>query len=45
VQLWLDTDLGPNVGGALNDGIATIFGGTGTSQNPVDAMIAAAATE
>lgn len=45
VQLWLDTDLGPNVGGALNDGIATIFGGTGTPQTPVDNMVAAAATE
>ncbi|PKQ25407.1 MAG: ABC transporter substrate-binding protein [Actinobacteria bacterium HGW-Actinobacteria-4] len=45
VQLWLDTDLGPNVGGALNDGIATIFGRTGTPQGVVNAMIAAAATQ
>ena len=45
VQLWLDTDLGPNVGGALNDGIVAIFGGTGTPQGVVDNMTAAAATE
>lgn len=45
VQLWLDTDLGPNVGGALNDGIVAIFAGTGTPQGVVDAMTAAAATE
>jgi len=44
VQLWLDTDLGPNVGGALNDGIAAMFGGTGTPQGVVDNMVAAAAT-
>ncbi len=45
VQLWLDTDLGPNVGGALNDGIVTIFAGTGGPQAVVDAVVAAAATE
>jgi ABC-type glycerol-3-phosphate transport system substrate-binding protein len=45
VQLWLDTDLGPNVGGALNDGIVAIFAGTGDAQGVVDAMTAAAATE
>ncbi|MGC4175112.1 ABC transporter substrate-binding protein [Demequina sp.] len=46
VQLWLDTDLGPNVGGgAMNDGIVAIFGGTGTPQGVVDNMVAAAATE
>ena len=44
VQLWLDTDLGPNVGGALNDGIAEIFSGTGDAQSPVNALEAAAAT-
>lgn len=45
VQLWLDTDLGPNVGGALNDGIVAIFAGTGSPQGVVDAITAAAATE
>ncbi|WP_228375026.1 ABC transporter substrate-binding protein [Demequina iriomotensis] len=44
VQLWMDTLLGPNVGGAMNDGIVNIFNGTGDSQAVVDAMIAAAAT-
>ncbi len=45
VQLWLDTDLGPNVGGALNDGIAGIFARTGTPQSVVDVITAAAATQ
>lgn len=44
VQLWLDTDLGPNVGGAMNDGIVAIFAGTGDAQSVVDVMTAAAAT-
>lgn len=44
VQLWLDTDLGPNVGGALNDAITNIFNGTGDAQGVVNALIAAAAT-
>ncbi|WP_084077621.1 ABC transporter substrate-binding protein [Demequina sp. NBRC 110057] len=45
VQLWLDTLLGTNVGGALNDGIAAQFAGTGDAQNTVDLMTAAAATQ
>jgi ABC-type glycerol-3-phosphate transport system substrate-binding protein len=45
VQLWLDTDLGPNVGGALNDGIVEIFAGTGDAQGVIDIITAAAATE
>ena len=45
VQLWLDTTFGANVGGAMNDGIVAIFGGTGTPQAVVDGMTAAAATQ
>jgi raffinose/stachyose/melibiose transport system substrate-binding protein len=45
VQLWLDTTFGPNVGGAMNDGIVAEFAGTGTPQNVVDLMTAAAATQ
>lgn len=44
VQLWLDTAFGPNVGGAMNDGIVSMFAGQGSSQDIVDAMTAAAAT-
>ncbi len=44
VQLWMDTLLGPNVGGAMNDGIVNIFNGTGDAQGVVDMMVAAAAT-
>lgn len=45
VQLWLDTTFGPNVGGAMNDGIVAIFAGTGDAKGVVDLMVAAAATE
>lgn len=45
VQLWLDTTYGPNVGGAMNDGIVAIFAGTGDAQGVVDLMTAAAATQ
>jgi raffinose/stachyose/melibiose transport system substrate-binding protein len=45
VQLWLDTTYGPNVGGAMNDGIVAIFAGAGDAQGVVDLMTAAAATE
>ena len=45
VQLWLDTTFGPNVGGAMNDGVVAIFAGTGDAQNVVDLMTAAAATQ
>ncbi len=44
-QLWLDTTYGTNVGGAMNDGIVAIFAGSGTPQNVVDLMTAAAATQ
>lgn len=44
VQLWLDTAFGPNVGGAMNDGIVAMFSGEGTPQSVVDNMTAAAAT-
>ena len=45
VQLWLDTTYGPNVGGAMNDGIVAVFGGSGDAQGVVDGMTAAAATQ
>ena len=45
VQLWLDTTFGPNVGGAMNDGVVNIFAGTGDAQGVVDLMTAAAATQ
>ena len=45
VQLWLDTTFGPNVGGAMNDGIVNVFAGTGDAQGVVDLMTAAAATQ
>jgi raffinose/stachyose/melibiose transport system substrate-binding protein len=45
VQLWLDTTYGPNVGGAMNDGIVAIFAGTGTAQDVVDGMTEAAANQ
>ena len=44
VQLWLDTAYGPVVGGAMNEGIVNLFGGAGSPQGIVDAMVAAAAT-
>lgn len=44
VQLWLDTDLGQNVGNALNDAVVAIFGGNGDAQGVVNAITAAAAT-
>jgi raffinose/stachyose/melibiose transport system substrate-binding protein len=45
VQLWLDTTFGPNVGGAMNDGIVAVFAGSGDPQGVVNLMIAAAATQ
>jgi len=45
VQLWLDTTYGPNVGGAMNDGIVAIFGGSGDAQGVVDGMTAAAVVQ
>lgn len=45
VQLYLDTDLGTNVGNAMNEAIVAIIGGSGDAQGVVNAMTAAAATE
>jgi raffinose/stachyose/melibiose transport system substrate-binding protein len=45
VQLWLDTTFGTNVGGAMNDGIVSIFAGEGDAQDVVDLMTAAALTQ
>lgn len=44
VQLWLDTAYGPTVGGAMNDGIVALFGGSGSPADIVKSMEDAAAT-
>lgn len=44
VQLWLDTAYGPTVGGAMNDGIVALFGGSGSPSDIVKSMEDAAAT-
>lgn len=44
VQLWLDTTYGPTVGGAMNEGIVSLFGGQGTPEDIVKGMKDAAAT-
>jgi len=44
VQLWLDTAYGPVVGGAMNEGIVSLFGGQGTPADIVTKMKDAAAT-
>jgi raffinose/stachyose/melibiose transport system substrate-binding protein len=44
VQLWLDPAYGPTVGGAMNDGIVALFGGSGTPEDIVKSMEDAAAT-
>ncbi len=44
VQLWLDTAYGPTVGGAMNDGIVALFGGSGSAEDIVKSMTDAAAT-
>ncbi|WP_308796952.1 ABC transporter substrate-binding protein [Agromyces silvae] len=44
VQLWLDTAYGPTVGGAMNDGIVSLFGGQGTPEDVVTGMRDAAGT-
>lgn len=44
VQLWLDTAYGPTVGGAMNDGIVALFGGSGDAASIVKSMEDAAAT-
>jgi raffinose/stachyose/melibiose transport system substrate-binding protein len=45
VQLWLDVAYGPNVGGALNDAVANMFAGQGSSADIVQAMNDAAAQQ
>ncbi|MFV2102388.1 ABC transporter substrate-binding protein [Micromonospora sp. LOL_024] len=42
VQLWLDTAFGSTVGNAMNDAIVAIFAGSGTPEQVVEAMKAAA---
>ena len=44
VQLWLDTSYGPTVGGAMNDGIVSLFGGQGSPEDIVKSMQDAAGT-
>jgi raffinose/stachyose/melibiose transport system substrate-binding protein len=44
VQLWLDTTFGPTVGGAMNEGIVSLFGGQGSPDEIVTRMKDAAAT-
>jgi raffinose/stachyose/melibiose transport system substrate-binding protein len=44
VQLWLDTAYGPTVGGAMNDGIVSLFGGQGSPEDVVTGMQDAAGT-
>ena len=44
VQLWLDTAYGPTVGGAMNEGIVSLFGGQGSPEDIVQNMKDAAAT-
>lgn len=38
VSLWMDTDLGQDLGGVLNDAVVDIFAGAGTPQDLVDAV-------
>ncbi len=45
MQLWLDTSYGPTVGGAMNDAIIQIFGGSGSPDAIPAAMIAAAGSQ
>src|SRR6187402_1840321 len=42
VQLYLDQATTPELGGAINEAVATLYGGTGTPQSVVDAISAAA---
>ncbi|WP_240665944.1 ABC transporter substrate-binding protein [Agromyces sp. LHK192] len=44
VQLWLDTAFGTTVGNAMNEGIVNLFAGTGTPEDIVTKMQAAADT-
>jgi raffinose/stachyose/melibiose transport system substrate-binding protein len=43
VQLYLDQATTPELGGAINDAVATLYAGTGTPQSVVDAISKAAA--
>ena len=43
VQLYLDQATTPELGGAINEAVATLYAGTGTPQSVVDAISAAAA--
>ena len=42
VQLYLDQATTPELGGAINEAVATLYAGTGTPQSVVDAIQAAA---
>jgi raffinose/stachyose/melibiose transport system substrate-binding protein len=43
VQLYLDQATTPELGGAINEAVATLYGGNGTPQSVVDAISKAAA--
>jgi raffinose/stachyose/melibiose transport system substrate-binding protein len=43
VQLYLDQATTPELGGAINEAVATLYAGTGTPQSVADAIAAAAA--
>ena len=45
VQLYLDQATTPELGGAINEAVATLYGGDGTPQSVVDAIQAAAAQQ
>lgn len=44
VQLWLDTAYGPVVGGAMNEGIVSLFGGQGSPEDIVEGIKASVET-
>jgi raffinose/stachyose/melibiose transport system substrate-binding protein len=45
VQLYLDQATTPELGGAINEAVATLYGGDGTPQSVVDAIQAAASAQ
>jgi raffinose/stachyose/melibiose transport system substrate-binding protein len=45
VQLYLDQATTPELGGAINEAVATLYGGDGTPQSVVDAIQAAAGAQ
>ena len=45
VQLYLDQATTPELGGAINEAVATLYAGTGTPQSVVDAISQAAANQ